>query len=154
MAAPERHKVVLAVLFVLEEQGRYLLHLRQNTGFADGFWCASGGHVEAGEHFLQAVAREAKEELGVTVKEEDMHFLGVHHIRRSDGQEGLNLYYRITQWQGTPTIGEPEYIAALQWFPANALPSNVYPEFHEVIAAKPSHFALPGHTQPRLGTLS
>ncbi len=146
-----RHTVVPAVLFVLEKDGRYLLHLRQNTGFADGLWSVPGGHFEPDEHALQAVIREAKEELGITVNEDNIHFLGMHHMRRKDGLDGLNLYFKITKWQGEPSNTEPDHCADMQWFAVNELPENTYGEFHEIIAPKASHSFIEGCFQPRLG---
>lgn len=148
----ERHKVVPAVIFMLENpQGEVLLHLRQNTGFADGYWSLPGGHVEPNEHVLTTIQREAKEELGIEVEEEGINFLGLHHIRRNDGLDGLNLYYKITKWQGTPSNTETATCAGIQWFPLNNLPENTFPEFYEVIAPKPPHQFLQGTFQPRLG---
>lgn len=149
---PTRHKVVPAVIFLLEKDGRYLMLLRQNTGFMDNMWSLPGGHVEQGEHLLQAVIREAHEELGITVKEDAISLLGMHHMLRNDGNEGLNLYYKITDWSGEPTNQEPALCGGLQWFPADALPENINPEFHEIIEAKPAHFSIAGRYQPRLGT--
>ncbi len=148
----ERHTLVPAVLFVLENpQGEVLLHLRQNTGFADGFWSLPGGHFEPNEHVLNVIKREAQEELGVAVEEEGIHFIGMHHIRRKDGLDGLNLYYKITKWQGTPSNTEPATCAGMHWFALNNLPENTFPEFFDVITPKPPHLCLAGTFQPRLG---
>ena len=146
-----RHSVVPAVLFVLEENGRYLFQLRKNTGFADGFWSIPGGHFEPEEHALTVVAREAKEELGITIEEEGIEFLGMHHMRRKDGNDGLNLYFKITAWQGTPTNAEPETCESLAWFSPEEFPENIFPEIHEILGPKPPHKFIEGHHQPRLG---
>lgn len=147
----ERHKVVPAVLFVLERDDQFLFQLRQNTGIWDGLWSIPGGHVEPNEHILQTVVREAREELGIDVEEPNIHLLGIHHYRRTDGNDGLNLYYRITRWQGEPTNTDPHHCADMQWFGLDDLPENIHPEFAEIIAPKSEHFALDGHYQPRLG---
>lgn len=147
-----RHAVVPAVLFVLEKDGRYLLHLRQNTGFADGFWSVPGGHFEPDEHALQVVIREAQEELGIAVKPGDIALIGMHHYRRKDGQDGLNLYFKITHWEGEPSNTDPDHCADMQWFTPDALPANTFGEFHEIIAPKPAHMFIEGEFQPRLGS--
>lgn len=149
---PERHKVVPAVLFVLESDGHYLLQMRRNTGYLDDMWSMPGGHVEPGEHFLQAVTREAREELGIEVDEHDIELLGIHQMRRNDGFEGLNLYYKITQWRGEPSNTDTAHASDVKWFPADDLPGDLNPEFLEVIATKPAHMALEGQYQPRIGT--
>ena len=40
---------------------------------------SSAGHIMAGDEPLPAAVREMKEELGLTVKAEDLTFIGVHH---------------------------------------------------------------------------
>ena len=62
----------LLMLRRTEEAGRLrtrvLLQLRRGTGYMDGCWaCGAAGHVEAGESVVQAVVREAAEEVGVGV---------------------------------------------------------------------------------------
>lgn len=146
-----RHTVVPAVLFLLEKDGRFLFQLRQNTGVFDNMWSLPGGHVEPGEHILGAVIREAREELGLTVTEDNIHLLGMHHIQRNDGHEGLNLYYKISAWEGEATNLEPERCADLQWFSARFFPENINPEFFEIIGPKMAHLSLEGTFQPRLG---
>lgn len=126
----ERHvRAIPVVFFILMRQGRALLQLRQNTGYADGLWCIPGGHAEKGEHILTTLKREAKEELGVSLDTERAQLIALHHCERPDQDApGLNLYYKITEWEGEPTNHEAERASALQWFPLNELPSNVHPE--------------------------
>src|SRR5699024_3411262 len=40
---------------------------------------SSAGHIMAGDEPLPAAVREMREELGLTVKAEDLTFIGVHH---------------------------------------------------------------------------
>ncbi|TKW61336.1 MAG: NUDIX domain-containing protein [Blastochloris viridis] len=149
----ERHKVVPAVFLVFENpQGEVLLQLRQNTGYADGYWSIPSGHFEPNEHVLKVAQREAKEELDVTMEEQDMHFIALHHIRRTDGLDGMNFYFKITKWQGTPSNAEPAKCGGVQWFSKTKLPENIFPELAEVLGSHPPHRCLSGKFQPRLGT--
>lgn len=148
----ERHKLVPAVFLIFENpQGEVLLQLRQNTGYADGYWSIPSGHFEPEEHVLDVAKREAQEEIGVTMEEQDMHFLAMHHIRRTDGLDGLNLYFKITKWQGKPTNAEPDKCGGIEWFAKTNLPENTYPELAEVFAIQAPHLCLEGKFQPRLG---
>ena len=46
-----------------------LLQLRKNTGFMDNMYDVScGGHVKKGESLLNTAVREAKEEIGIDIK--------------------------------------------------------------------------------------
>ena len=57
-----------AVAVVLKKGEKYLLIKRAKRGRAEDFWCPVTGAVEHGETQEQAVIREAKEELGITVR--------------------------------------------------------------------------------------
>ena len=60
-------------MLIREKDGtkEVLLALRKNTGYRDGEYELPGGHVEEGEDLMQAMVREAKEELLINIKEED-----------------------------------------------------------------------------------
>ena len=57
-----------AVAVVLKRGEKYLLIRRAKHGTAEDYWCPITGAVEDGETQAQAVTREAKEELGITVR--------------------------------------------------------------------------------------
>lgn len=56
------------VVAVIEETGRLLVIRRAEGILAGGSWCFPGGGIEPGESCEQALIREVKEELGVTVQ--------------------------------------------------------------------------------------
>ena len=63
--------------------GKYLLLRRSSTkDFAPGLWECVTGRLEQGESFVQAVRREAREELGLDVRIEGL--LGTAHFYRGD----------------------------------------------------------------------
>jgi len=57
-----------AVAVVLKKGDKYLLIKRAKHGKAEDFWCPITGAVEDGETHAQAVIREAREEMGITVE--------------------------------------------------------------------------------------
>ena len=57
----------LTVDGVIVEKGKILL-VRRNIEPFKGYWVLPGGHVEYGERVEDAIAREMKEELGVSVR--------------------------------------------------------------------------------------
>lgn len=108
-----------------------LLQLRQNTGYMDNMYdFACSGHVDKGETFTQALVREAREEIGITVKEKDLKFLATTH--HSDGDHVL-LYFSPITYEGTPTVCEPEECGGLLWADMNNLPENIIPYVANVL---------------------
>ncbi|MGN0185538.1 MAG: NUDIX domain-containing protein [Aristaeellaceae bacterium] len=113
-------------VFLRTRDGRrqVLLHRRLNTGYMDGLWDIAGsGHVDAGETAMQALIREAMEELGVVLHPEDVAFAHLSH--RLGSRTYYDIYFLVHSWIGTPEIREPEKCSDLAWFDVNALPEDM-----------------------------
>lgn len=120
------HKLVVGVHLVLVEDGRVLLGRRANTSFADGSWHVPAGHLEAGESVLAGMAREAKEELGITIREEDLGMVHtLHHLDADDGAGRLQLFFSPRSYTGKITNREPNKCTALRWWPLDELPEPI-----------------------------
>jgi A/G-specific adenine glycosylase len=63
---PVPHKEI--VVAVIHRNGRYLLGKRPSDGLLGGLWEFPGGKINPGENHEQALLREVREELGMTVK--------------------------------------------------------------------------------------
>lgn len=118
-------------VFIRTENDRtqVLLAKRQNTGYMDGMWDFAGsGHVDEGETATEAVIREVKEELGVTVERQAVRFA---HLLHRLGKQGKRTYYDIAffveAYSGQPYIAEPEKCSDLQWFDTKDLPDEMIP---------------------------
>jgi 8-oxo-dGTP diphosphatase len=59
--------VTVVVAAAIERDGRYLAARRTKPDWAAGRWEFPGGKVEAGESETDALVREIREELGVTI---------------------------------------------------------------------------------------
>lgn len=95
--------------------------LKLNIGFYD---LSASGHVDANESMKHAMCREAYEELGIKIKEEDLEFVCMIH-KNSNGHIYYNGYFKANNWIGNPVINEPDKNEELKWFNINKLPSNV-----------------------------
>lgn len=112
------------VLTRINEAGKkeILLQLRQNTGYMDNKYdFACSGHVEKGESFKMALVREAKEEIGIILKEENLKFLAINHDYKGDH---VQLFFEATSYEGEPRVCEPQECGGLLWADINNLPDN------------------------------
>lgn len=118
-----RHTVTGDVHLILCRSGSVLFGLRRNTGFEDGAWHLPSGHLEADESVVDALIREADEEIGVMIAPEDVRFSHVMHNSSSNGR--VAFFFTVTTWQGEPVNREPEKCGALEWFALDGLPDRM-----------------------------
>jgi 8-oxo-dGTP diphosphatase len=127
--ASKRNSVIPASFLLIQRDNEVLLQRRFNTGFEDGNYTLISGHVDKGESPSQAVRREAKEEAGIEVKEEDLKFEQVLYRKGSEEShpERVDFFFSTEKWEGEPHITEPDKCDDLSWFPLSALPENTFP---------------------------
>ncbi|MEV6428218.1 NUDIX domain-containing protein [Nocardia sp. NPDC051463] len=123
VAQPQRHTVTGDVHLLLRRGNQLLLGRRHNTGFEDGAWHLPAGHLDAGESVVDALIREAAEEIGVTIKPEDVRFSHIMHNSSSGGR--MAFFFTVRTWQGEPSNLEPDKCDALGWFTADTLPDHM-----------------------------
>lgn len=68
----KRFKLKVGVFLILLQNDHVLLSRRYNTGIADGLHVVPMGGLEEGETATQAIIREAKEEVNITLKPETL----------------------------------------------------------------------------------
>lgn len=131
----ERYESKVAVFLVLTRKvngkTEILLQRRCNTGYMDGRYdMACSGHLEKGESLSMALVREAKEEINLDIKEEDLRLISVIHPYKEDY---INVFFTTDKYKGIPTIMEPNKCDDLQWFDLNELPENITTRNRNVI---------------------
>ena len=120
---------------VVGDDGRLLLARRAHEPQA-GAWDTPGGFVEEGEHPLEALVRELREETGLEV--EPGRFVGIWIDVYGDALDApttLNLYWEATITGGT--LAAADDVAELAWFEPHALPSGelAFPSVRGALAA-------------------
>ncbi len=73
------HKVPISVNLLLIKNNALLLGLRNKVKQDQGLWGFVAGHLEEGESIISAMIREAKEELGIKIKNSDLKLVSVIH---------------------------------------------------------------------------
>jgi ADP-ribose pyrophosphatase YjhB (NUDIX family) len=127
---PEVARPYLACFVVLRRENKVAMVKRKNTNYYDGYYGLPAGKVEWDEHFRLACVREAKEEAGVYIKQDDLRF--VHTVHRH-GYEGggfldwIDTYFEADDWEGEPYNAEEHKSEGLDWIDLDNLPENIVP---------------------------
>jgi mutator protein MutT len=102
--------------FIINEEGKILLtHRGPSARNQVGKWEAPGGKVEFGETAEQTIVREAKEELGIDIKVDDL--LGfVDDIIPEEKQHWAGPTWLASIVSGEPKIMEPDMCDGMDWF--------------------------------------
>jgi 8-oxo-dGTP pyrophosphatase MutT (NUDIX family) len=124
-----RHTVIPAVYVLLHRDGKVLLIKRQNTGYRDDHYSLPAGHLEGSESAVMAAVREAKEEVDIDIKPENLHLVHTQHrVAESGDHERISLYFEAHTWHGEPVNAEPDKCSELRWVDLNDLPKDTVPE--------------------------
>lgn len=142
---------------LVDSRGRYLLHLRDaNKDICDpGTWSIPGGGREAGETVAQAVARELREETGLTVPLEPFTVVGSHGTG-PDGSAEDRIAVYLGAWDGdADDLPCPEGIM-FRHFDASTIPfltmcpwTKVVIDLHRARGLAPA--AVPAPARPGAG---
>ena len=128
------HSQPTSCALVVDGTGQLLLSRRAGEP-ERGKWDLPGGFLEEGEHPLDALRRELREETSLEV--EPLDFVGVWMDRYGEGDAPatLNLYWTARVLTGEPRAADD--VSELRWFAPDELPSAEELAFHvaDVIAA-------------------
>lgn len=110
-----RHRAVQ--IFVFDTQGRIFVQKRsKKKDVFPGFYEAScSGHVQAGEAYRQAAARELAEELGITHTEHELRELFTFKLRAKPEHEIIKQYTLKCECVGELQKEEVESGEFLDW---------------------------------------
>jgi 8-oxo-dGTP diphosphatase len=120
-----------ACALCVDTAGRLLLARRAGPPFA-GRWDLPGGFVDEGEHPLETVRRELREETGLEVEPEEL--VGIWVDRYSEdgsGRATVNLYWTARlagEDEVTPTPADD--VSEVRWFAVAQLPTADELAFH------------------------
>ncbi len=107
----------------LDSLGRVLLHLRKNV-FGAGTWALPGGHLEFGESFEQALAREGWEEHRLKVIAARM--IGAFEVILEPGSHHVQIGFIVEAYEGEPIIVEKDKCGEFRFFALDELPDSIF----------------------------
>lgn len=117
-SAPQFRLLTRTHLLLLED-GKALFR----QGHTDGVYQLPSVQPEEGESVVEAIVREARRAVGVTVKPENVSLAHVTQDLSSTG--GIALFFAVSSWDGEPINMEPQRFRELRWLPLRSLPGNV-----------------------------
>jgi 8-oxo-dGTP diphosphatase len=104
-----------------EDQVAFLM--RSNTAWMNGHYGLPSGKVESDESATAAACREAAEEIGITVKPEDLVF--AHLMHRHEETNWIDIFFELRSYEGDAVNAEPDKHSELAWFDLQMLPEKV-----------------------------
>ena len=127
MSKVERAKFLSSIYLIIKnEEGKVLLQRRQGTKLWPGYLALPAGHIDEGEEDpYKASVREAKEELGIDIEEQDLKDPFVVCRRNKSLPPYYDVYFEVEKYQGEITIKEPEKCSELVWSALEDLPEDM-----------------------------
>jgi 8-oxo-dGTP diphosphatase len=110
-----RLQVVAGIL--CGRDGHVLIAERLGDGPFHGMWEFPGGKIAAGESAGAALARELREEIGISLRASE-HFMSLEHSY-PDRHVAID-FYLVTAWENAPVGLEGQ---ELRWLPIEELPN-------------------------------
>jgi 8-oxo-dGTP diphosphatase len=127
-------KTVVVSAGVVIEEGRVLLTQRKAGSHLAGLWEFPGGKVESGEDPREALARELREELGITVTVGEVVDVTFHRYEDAD-KAVLLLFFEATRTPDSPAPRALD-VAAFLWADATHLAPERFPPADVAILRK------------------
>ena len=119
-------RVELTVLILIEDGNRILLQNRVKDDWKG--YALPGGHVEAGESFVEAAIREAKEETGLCIK--NPRLVGVKQFPIADGRYVVFLF-KATEFDGQAQSSDEGNVEWVEYERLNGL--QVVDDFEDLL---------------------
>ena len=121
-------------------KGNILLQQRVD----DGTWANHGGSIELDEEVEQAMIREVKEELGITLLEYKLFNIysgpNHHHIYpNGDEVSCIDIVYVCERFEGEISL-QKEEVRQVKWFNKETLPENIHHNCKQAILEYLSQF--------------
>lgn len=136
MAAPQRPYI--GVFLLLSKDSKVLL-LRRHDDHLNGLYMLVAGHVDEGETLTGALIREAKEEAGIHIHQNDLHLLCVipHPNAPYKGKTAdiINFVFLCEKYDGSVQNNEPHKCDKMGFYPLDNLPSPLTPHTQKAIDA-------------------
>lgn len=128
----DREKFLSSIYLIIKnKEGKILLQRRQGTKLWPGFLALPAGHLDVGEDAYEAAIREAKEELDIDIKVDNISDVFVVNRKNKSLLPYYDVYFELNGYNGEIKINEPNKCSELVWFSINSLPEDMI-EFEKI----------------------
>lgn len=128
----DREKFLSSIYLIIKnKEGEILLQRRQGTKLWPGFLALPAGHLDVGEDAYEAAIREAKEELNIDIKVDNISDVFVVNRKNKSLLPYYDVYFELNGYNGKIKINEPNKCSELVWFSINSLPEDMI-EFEKI----------------------
>ena len=108
---PANRYILVVLVFIQNSQGKFLIQKRSKQ--KDGKYASTGGHPKTGEASIDGMITEIKEELGLTVKPEELEliFSGQENVK----QVFFDIYYMRKDFNISDLKLQKEEVDFVEW---------------------------------------
>ena len=108
---PANRYILVVLVFIQNSQGKFLIQKRSKQ--KDGKYASTGGHPKTGEASIDGMITEIKEELGLTVKPEELEliFSGQEDVK----QVFFDIYYMRKDFNISDLKLQKEEVDFVEW---------------------------------------
>ncbi len=108
---PEGKYIIVILVTIQNSKGKFLVQKRSKQ--KDGKYAFTGGHVKTGETSIEGMMAEIKEEIGLTVKPEELEL--IFSGREDKAQVFFDLYYMKKDLNISDLVLQEEEVESVQW---------------------------------------
>ena len=117
-----------AAVFLVFAKGDAILVSERGREPHKGDYDLPGGFVDFGEDAYTTAIREASEELGVSIRRDDLELLAVYHNNYIPGVFTVDIGFLVREWQGEFNPGDD--VAKVTWRPFSFINDPTFCERH------------------------
>jgi len=108
---PKGKYIIVVLVMIQNSKGEFLIQKRSKR--KGGKYAATGGHVKTGQTSAQGMIEEIQEEIGLTVKQEELEL--IYSSREDEAQVFFDLYYMKKDIEITDLVLQKEEVELIQW---------------------------------------
>ena len=108
---PKGKYIIVVLVMIQNSKGEFLIQKRSKQ--KDGKYASTGGHVKTGETSVEGIIAEIQEEIGVTVKSEELDL--IYSGREDKEQVFFDLYYIKKDLKISDLVLQDEEVELVQW---------------------------------------